>query len=167
MPLFLPAAMRFYKLCTIFGMLIIIAASLFSWTRLQRLEENVNTVFEEMVTVNMEVTGLKTELQHIDKVLQAADQTQKNNITIDDVPYSAYEIERLRTEKNTILLYIKEKELGLVASLSIKKHVMNEVRLLFISALMVLLFGALLTISGFIGWYFKIELFEDRRRRSG
>ena len=163
---FLHTAMRFYKLCSIFGLLIIIAAILLSWTRLQRLEENVSAIFEEMVTVNLEVTGLKTELQHIDKVLQAANPAEKNNITVDDVPYTAYEIERLRPERNAILLHLKEKELDLVASSSIKKNVMNEVRLLFVTALIVLLFGTLMTAFGVIGWYFKIELFEDRRKRS-
>ena len=60
---------------------------------------------------------------------------------------------------------MKEKELDLVASSSIKKHVMNEVRLLFITAIMFLLLGTLMTAFGFIGWYFKIELFEDRRSK--
>ena len=76
MPLFLPTAMRFYKLCAIFGVLIIVAVILFSWTRLQYLEENVSAVFEEMVTANLEVTGLKTELQHIDKEAEKPTENQ-------------------------------------------------------------------------------------------
>jgi hypothetical protein len=101
MPFFLSTAMRFYKLCAVIGLLIIIATILLSWTQLQQLENNVSLVFEEIVTVNLEVTGLKTELQHIDRVLQQADQSKgkSDNITVDEIPYSAYEIERLRTEK--------------------------------------------------------------------
>ncbi len=157
--------MRFYKLLAIFGVLIMIAAILFSWMRLQHLEENVSAIFEEIVTANLEVTGLKTELRHINKVLQVADHAEKKNITVDDITYTAYEVERLRTEKDAILLHVKEKELDLITSSSIKKNVMNEVRLLFVAALVILLLGTLMTVFGLIGWYFKIELFEDRRRK--
>jgi len=167
MAFFISTASQFYKLCAVVGALIIIVAIIFSWTRIQYLEEDVSAVFEEMVTSNLEVEGLKTELQHIDKVLQAANQAEKNkeNISVDDIPYTDYEVERLRKEKSSILLYIKEKELDLITSSSIKKHVMNEVRLLFITALAVILFGTLMMMFGFLGWYFKIELFEDRRRK--
>lgn len=168
MPLFLPTTMRLYKLCAVFGIMIVIAASLFSWTRLQSLESNVSASFEEMVTINLEVTGLKTELQHVERVLQAADSrgADKTNITVDDITYSSYEIERLRAEKNAIILHVKEKELEVVSSSGIKTNVMNEVRLLFITSVVVFLIGALMTAFGVIGWYFKIEFFEDRRARS-
>ncbi len=167
MPLFLPTAMRFYKITAILGLLVIIATIVFSWIQIDKFEQNVSEVFEEIITSNMEVDGLNTELEHINKVLQAANQLKdkKQAVTVDDVPYDAYEVERLRAEKNTITLYVKEKELDLATSSNIKNHVMNEVRLLFITALAFLLLGTLMTAFGIIGWYFKIELFEDRRKK--
>lgn len=167
MPLFLPTAMRFYKAAAVCGVLIIIATLVLSWLRIENFERSVSEVFEEIITSNMEVDGLHTELGHIDKVLQAESHSKdkKQGVTVDDVDYSGYEIERLRVEKSNILLYVKEKELDLVTSLNIKNHVMNEVRLLFITALTFLLLGTLMAAFGIIGWYFKIELFEDRRKK--
>jgi hypothetical protein len=167
MPLFLPTAMRFYKAIAILGLLVIISTIVLSWVQIEKFEQTVSDVFEEIITSNMEVDGLNIELQHINKVLQVANQNtdKKQAVTVDDVPYEVYEIERLRAEKKSILLHTKEKELDLVTSSNIKNHVMNEVRLLFIAALAFLLLGTLLTAFGIIGWYFKIELFEDRRKK--
>jgi len=167
MSLLLPTAMRFYKVTAILGLLVIIATIVFSWIQIEKFEQTVTDVFEEIVTSNMEVDGLNTELGHINKVLQAANQSEdkKQAVTVDEVSYDAYEVERLRAEKNTITLYIKEKELDLVSSSNIKNNIMNEVRLLFVTALAFLLLGTLMTAFGITGWYFKIELFEDRRKK--
>ena len=156
MPFFLPTAMRFYKAAAILGLLVVIAVILLSWLRIEKFEQTVSGVFEEIITSNMEMEGLKKELRHIDKVLQADDKNKnkKKAVEVDDVPYDIYEIERLRSEKNSILLHVKENELDLVASLNIKKHIMNEVRLLFVVALAFLLLGTLMTAFGFIGWHF-------------
>jgi len=167
MPLFLPTAMRFYKAAAVLGVLVIIATIVLSWLRIEKFEHTVSEVFEEIITSNMEVDGLHTELGHIDKVLQSENHSEekKQGVTVDDVDYTAYEIERLRVEKSNILLHIKEKELDLVASLNVKNHIMNEVRLLFVTALAFLLLGTLMTAFGIIGWYFRIEMFEDRRKK--
>jgi hypothetical protein len=168
MPLILPTAMRFYKTMAVLGLLVIIAIIVLSWLRIEKFEQTVTDIFEEIVTANMEVSGLQTELGHINKVLLKANlqEDKKLTVIVNDVSYAIYEIERLRAEKSNILLHIKEKELGLITSLNVKKYVMNEVRLLFVTALAFLLLGTLMTAFGFIGWYFKIELFEDRRKQA-
>ncbi len=169
MALLMPNALRFYKICAFLGLLIVIVTLSYSWNRMQQLEQSVSVVFEEIVITNMEVSGLKEELQHIDKVLSVVDGlgtiSNKEEIIVDEIPYTAYEIERLRNDKQNILLHVKEKELDLTESSSVKKHVMNEVRILFGIALMFLLLGTLLSAFGFLAWYFKIELFEDRRQK--
>ena len=168
MALLMPSAMRFYKICALVGLIIIILSISFSWMRMQQFEQSVSLVFEQIVTTNMEVTGLKEELQHIQKVLKAVEESEmpgnKEEIVVDEIPYTAYEIERLKNDKNNILLHIKEKELDLTESSSVKKHVMNEVRLMFGILLVCLVIGTLLSAFGFLAWYFKVELFEDRRR---
>lgn len=167
MALFLPTAMRFYKTIAIIGLLVIIATIVLSWVQIQKYETTVAGIFEEIVTANLEIEGLRIELDHIEKVLTAAEQLKndKQGVTADEVPYEAYEIERLRAEKDSILLHLKEKQLDLTASSNIKNNVMNEVRLLFISALFFLLMGTLMAALGVLGWYFKIEMFEDRRTK--
>ena len=167
MPFMMPTAMRFYKILAVLGLLAIIATIVLSWLRIDSFEKSVSTVFEEIITSNMEVNGLQAELGHITKVLQASSENQDKQkpVIVDDVPYDFYSIERLREERDNILLHVKEKELNLVSSLNIKNHVMNEVRLLFVAALAFLLLGTLMMAFGLIGWYLKIELFEDRRKK--
>ena len=168
MGLLMPTAMRLYKISALLGTLIIILAVSFSWMRIQLFEKSVSTVFEQIVTTKFEVEGLKQELAHIEKVLNAVGQLadKKEDVVVDEIPYSKYEIERLQNDKANIQMYIKEKELDLLGSDGAKIHVVNEVRILFIVVLVMLVFGTLLAAFGYLGWYFKVELFEDRRRKA-
>jgi len=167
MALLMPNAARFYKISALLGLLIIILVVTFSWMRMKEFEQSVSTVFEKIVVTNMEVNGLKDELMHIDKVLNTVGSpeamTTKEEIIVDDIPYSRYAIERLKNDKKNIVLHIKEKELDLAETSGVKKHVMNEVRLLFGVSLVLLLIGTIMAVFGFLAWYFKVELFEDRR----
>jgi len=157
--------MRFFKICALIGTLIIIVDISFSWIRIQSFEDTVVTVFESMITNQMELEGLQQELNHIDKVLTQVQQTKtEEKLTVDGIEYSAYEVERLRNEQASIRLYIQEKQLDLVGASSEKKHIMNEVRILFLGSLVFLVLGTLLSAFGYLAWHFKIELFEDRRK---
>jgi len=158
------SAIRFYKICALLGTLIIVADIVFSWSRIQAFENTVTNVFESMVTNQMELDGLQQELAHIGKVLIQADNTDEENSQVDGVKYSSYEIERLKNEQASIRLHMQEKQLDLAGSSSEKKYIMNEVRILFLGSLVFLVLGTLLSAFGYIAWYFKIELFEDRRK---
>jgi len=159
-------ATRFYKICALLGTLIIIADIGLSWVRIQAFESSVSNVFELMVTSQMELDGLQQELTHIGKVLEQAKESETNDkVRIDGVEYSAYEIERLRNEQASIRLNMQEKQLDLKGVSSEKKHIMNEVRILFLGSLVFLVLGTLLSAFGYLAWYFKIELFEDRRKK--
>jgi len=159
--------MRLYKVSALLGILIVILVISFSWMRIQLFENSVSAVFEDIVITKLEVDGLKQELVHINKVLNAVDKLddKKAEIIVDDISYTNYEIERLRNDKNSIQIYIKEKELDLMGSDGAKTHAMNEVRVLFVVALSTLVLGTLLAAFGCIGWYFKLEFFEERRRQ--
>jgi len=160
------SAIRFYKICALLGTLIILVDIGFSWSRIQAFENTVTDVFELMVTNQMELEGLQQELVHIDKVLeQAKEPNLENKLQVDGVEYSAYEVERLRNEQASVKLYIQEKQLDLVGVGSEKKHIMNEVRILFLGSLVFLVLGTLLSAFGYLAWYFKIELLEDRRKK--
>ncbi|RDH81391.1 MAG: hypothetical protein DIZ80_14990 [endosymbiont of Galathealinum brachiosum] len=160
------SALRFYKICALLGTLIIIVDIAFSWMRIQTFENNVTNVFESMVTNQMEFDGLQQELVHIDKVLvQSGEVSEGKKTKVDGIDYSTYEIERLRNEQASIRLHMQEKQLDLVGSSSEKKHIMNEVRILFLGSLVFLVLGTLLSAFGYLAWYFKIELFEDRRKK--
>jgi len=167
MALMMPNAMRFYKVCTVVGLLIIILSVLFAWVKINRFEMTIVDAFEGAVTTSLEVEGIDEALNHIEKVLKEADQsaTPKESVTTDGVSYSAYEIERLRSEKANLVVHKKEKELELTASNHVKKYVMNEIRLLFLMMLITLIIGIFLGVLGVLGWYLKIEFFEDRRQK--
>lgn len=167
MALLMPNAMRLYKILATSGILLIVLVIVLTWWRIQQFEQNVSTVFEQIITANLEMDGLQTELLHIERVLQVAEQnTQAENVTVDDVVYDSYGIERLRNEKDTMLLHISDKKIVLLELLDVKNNIMNEVRLLFVIALIFLLLATLMAVFGWFGWYFRIELFEDRRKAS-
>lgn len=158
--------MRFYKFCALLGTLIILLDIGFSWMRIQAFESSVTEVFESIVRTQMEVDGIDQELIHVNKVLSQQNDNAEEGKTaeIDGVEYTPYEIERLRAEQGNLQLFKQEKQLDLASLDSVKKHVMNEVRILFLISLIFLVMGTLLAAFGYLAWYFKVELFEDRRK---
>lgn len=168
MALLMPSAMRFYKISAVAGTLLVIVVLALSWIRVQQFERTVLDVFEKLAVDNLEAEALHDEMRHIDKVLKQVDASKdsKADIIVDGIQYTDYEIERLRYEKNNILLYMREKDLDIASTASAKDHVMVEVRILFLLSLVLLLIGTLLATFGFVGWYFRLELFEERRTRA-
>jgi len=161
----IPTVMRFYKICALLGTLVILLDAGFSWMRIQSFENTVTEVFESIVRTQMEMDGLQQELSHMDKVLRTVVNNEPSSeVVVDDIEYSPYEIERLKNEQVSIKLHLQEKQLALVALSSEKKYIMNEVRLLFLMSLIFLILGTLLAAFGYLAWYFKVELFEDRRK---
>lgn len=166
MSLQMPTAMRFFRISAILGTLIIIVTVSYAWMRIQKFEQNVYIVFEKMVTENLETESLKDELQHIEKVLKVAADKPAGNVEVDGVEYTSYEIERLRNDRQHIVGFVQEKTASLAQSTAVKKHIMNEVRILFVVSLMVLVVGTLLAVLGYLGWYYRVEMFEERRRQA-
>ena len=163
----IPTVMRFYKACALLGTLIILLDAGFSWMRIQSFENTVTEVFESIVRTQMEMDGLQQELSHMDKVLKLVEHKEiTSEVVVDDIEYSPYEVERLKNEHGSIKLYLQEKQLALVALSSEKKYIMNEVRILFLMSLIFLILGTLLAAFGYLAWYFKVELFEDRRKNA-
>jgi len=163
----IPTVMRFYKICALLGTLIILLDAGFSWMRIQSFESTVTDVFESIVRTQMEMDGLQQELSHMDKVLKTVENNESSSeVVVDDIEYSPYEIERLKNEQGSIKLHFQEKQLALVALSSERKYIMNEVRILFLMSLVFLILGTLLAAFGYLAWYFKVELFEDRRQNA-
>ena len=163
----IPTIMRFYKICALLGTLIILLDAGFSWMRIQSFENTVTEVFESIVRTQMEMDGLQQELSHMDKVLKhVVNKEVTSEVVVDEIEYSPYEVERLKNEHGSIKLYLQEKQLALVALSSEKKYIMNEVRILFLMSLIFLILGTLLAAFGYLAWYFKVELFEDRRKNA-
>ena len=158
--------MRLYKLCALLGTLIILMDIGLSWLRIAAFESNVTDVFESMVRTQMEIDGIQQELVHVEKVLQEQKESGSGDASqsVDGIEYTPYEIERLRSDKGNLNLFLQEKELDLAGLGNQKKFVMNEVRILFLFSLVFLVLGTLLAAFGYLAWYFKVELFEDRRK---
>jgi len=74
MALMMPNAMRFYKVCTVIGLIIIILSALFAWVKISRFELTVIDAFEGAVRTSLEVDGIDEALNHVDKVLQPVSQ---------------------------------------------------------------------------------------------
>lgn len=164
--------MRMYKICALLGTLIIVLDIVFSLQRIQSFESLVSEIFETKIKTQMEIDGLQQEISHINRVHEKSDAQktttglqQTKGAKVDSVEYTPYEVERLRNELRNLKLHLQEKKLDLIESNNEKKHVMNEVRVLFCMSLIFLVIGTLLAAFGYLAWYFKIELFEDRRKR--
>jgi hypothetical protein len=163
MPLLLPSAMRLYKASALLGTLIILLDIGVSWSRINAFENSVSNVFESIITTQMLVEGLQQELQHIDTAL-AQYQSGDQPVSVDGVEYNLQQLQRLRNEHADIKLYMREKQRDIQVLKKQKKFIMNEVRVLFLLSLLFLVIGTLLAAFGYLAWYFKVELFADRRK---
>lgn len=159
----LPSAMRLYKTCALLGTLIILIDIGVAWSRINAFESSVSNVFESIITTQMLVEGLQQELQHIDTAL-AQHEADERPVSVDGIEYNVQQLERLRNERTDIKLYMREKQRDNAALNKQKKNIMNEVRVLFLLSLFFLIIGTLLSAFGYLAWYFKVELFADRRK---
>jgi len=157
---------RTYKISALLGYLIIAASLLFPFKYMQSLEANTSQVFEKIITSDLEAKGLIDELNHLEKVLRKADKLDslKQDLNVDGIDYSQYEIERLKKEQENIKLFLHEKEINKKSYVSAKNLLLNKVKILFIVSSLCMLLGTLLAAFGTIAWYFQLELFEDRRK---
>jgi hypothetical protein len=163
MPLLLPSAMRLYKTCALIGTLIILIDIGVSWSRINAFESSVSNVFGSIITTQMLIEGLQQELDHIDTAL-AQYEADQQPVSVDGVEYNMQQLERLRNERVDIKLYMREKQRDISVLNKQKKFIMNEVRILFLLSLLFLIVGTLLSAFGYLAWYFKVELFADRRK---
>lgn len=163
MPLLLPSAMRLYKTCALLGTVIILLDIGISWSRINAFESSVSKVFESIITTQMLVEGLQQELQHIDTAL-AESTGDESPVSLDGIEYNAQQLQRLRSERADIKLHVREKQRDIAVLNKQKKFIMNEVRVLFLLSLLFLVVGTLLSAFGYLAWYFKVELFADRRK---
>lgn len=163
MPLLLPSAIRLYKTCALLGTLIILVDIGVSWSRINAFESSVSNVFESIITTQMIVEGLQQELQHIDTAL-AQYETDTQPVIVDGVEYNMQQLQRLRNERADIKLHMREKQRDIAILNKQKTFIMNEVRILFLLSLLFLVVGTLLSAFGYLAWYFKVELFADRRK---
>lgn len=163
MPLLLPSAMRLYKACALLGTLIILLDIGVSWSRINAFESSVSNVFESIITTQMLVEGLQQELQHIDTAL-AQYAANEQPVSADGIEYNTQQLQRLRSERADIKLYMREKQRDISLLNKQKKFIMDEVRILFLLSLLFLIIGTLLSAFGYLAWYFKVELFADRRK---
>lgn len=163
MPLLLPSAMRLYKVCALLGTLIILIDIGVAWSRINAFEGSVSNVFESIITTQMLVEGLQQELQHIDTAL-AQYAANEQSVSADGIEYNTQQLQRLRNERADIKLYMREKQRDISLLNKQKKFIMDEVRILFLLSLLFLIIGTLLSAFGYLAWYFKVELFADRRK---
>lgn len=158
--------MRFYRISALLGTLIILMDVGIMMMRIQDFESNVSEVFESRVLVKMELDSIEQELEHVNKVLeQGKTDGDSETAEVEGVVYTSYEVERLRNEQKNLELFVREKQLYLDSLDRQKKFIMNEVRILFMIALIFLVIGTLFAAFGYLAWYFKVELFEDRRKK--
>jgi ABC-type multidrug transport system fused ATPase/permease subunit len=155
--------MRLYKACALLGTLIILLDIGVSWSRINAFESSVSNVFESIITTQMLVEGLQQELQHIDTAL-AQYAANEQSVSADGIEYNAQQLQRLRNERADIKLYMREKQRDISLLNKQKKFIMDEVRVLFLLSLLFLILGTLLSAFGYLAWYFKVELFADRRK---
>ena len=155
--------MRLYKTCALLGTLIILIDIGVSWSRINAFENSVSNVFESIITTQMLVEGLQQELQHIDTAL-TQHATDEQSVSVDGIEYNMQQLQRLRNERTDIKLHMREKQQDIAVLNKQKTFIMNEVRVLFLLSLLFLIVGTLLSAFGYLAWYFKVELFADRRK---
>lgn len=160
------SALRIYRILILIGTVILAVSLYLSWHYLNQYEQSMGEPFARNISAQLELDGLQEDLKQIDKILTAYKNRPKGDtkVEVDGIDYTAYEVERLEQEKGTLEIFAKEKKLIIDQTSGFKSQVMSNVKILFVVTLVAGFAGVLFIAFGIVGWYLRIELFEDRRK---
>jgi len=159
-------ALRIYKSLMFIGIVILVTTLYIAWHYINQYESSLGEPFARAISTQLELQGLEDDIKQIDRILTAYKSRPEgeSKVEVDGIDYSAYEVERLRQEKSSLELFAHEKQMLLDESSGFKNRVMANVKILFAVSLIASFAGILFVAFGIVGWYLRIELFEDRRK---
>ncbi len=153
-----------YKTCALIGSLIVILMPYVAWQYISDTEDRVLSVLEQDVLTKLDLESMKIQYQLIQNAISASQSNSNNPNAVD---YSESELEHLQAESLNLRTQIESLALDLGTVEATKKAIIWEVKLIAGLCFIIMLLAMLIAAYGYLGWYFHIRIYQERRSEFG
>jgi len=153
-----------YQACVLVGLLLVAASSYYAYHLLQQRSENSASIVDELVTLELELETLEKSASSLSVLIEAADD-QGSEIVFEDriYSYTAVQIEQFEKELTQTLHLIEQQRDAADTLMWSESKLLYQLRRYGASALVGIVCGLLLCCFGLVCWYFRLDVFQDRR----
>jgi len=152
-----------YASFVIFGIIIIVASVVMSNSKIEFFEHNTNRIHRLITAAELELETLEREASTIEKTL--TDMSER----IGDKPENNKKLTRdflnLKNDIQDLHVDIAEKQKLVISLNLLKTGTLSQIKILFWVNSGLLVIGMLMVILGSAALAFKLEIFEERRKR--
>lgn len=153
-----------YKVFALTGLLLVVITPYVAWQYVTKLEDKAVSIFEQSILTRLDQESLQEQYQSIQNAISASlDRTDSNEA----VNYSASELEYLRAESYNLTTQIESLAIDAGTFAAAKKAIIKEIKIAFVLSFVIMLCSMLLAAFGFLGWYFHIRIYQERRSDFG
>ncbi len=153
-----------YKTCALAGSLVAILLPFFASQYISSLEEKAVSIFEQGILTKLDLESTQIQFKLINDAIAAS---QNDVIAPNTVDYTESELEHLQAESLNLNSQIESLALSVGTIEATKKAIITEVKLTIFLSFLVMLISTLIAAFGYLGWYFHIRIYQERRSEFG
>ena len=153
-----------YKTCALIGSLFVFLMPYFAWQYISDSEDRILSVLEQGVLTKLDLESMQIQYRLIQDAISASQSGSNDPNAVD---YTESELEHLRAESLNLSTQIQTLALDLGTVEATKKAILSEVKLIAGLCFIVMLFAMLFAAYGYLGWYFHIRIYQERRSEFG
>ncbi len=150
-----------YKSLALFGTLLTLLTPYLSWTHLTKLEPYAVEIFEQQIIIDLDIRSLNQQYGSLENAIESSNNRNRGN----SIQYSETQLEQLKIESAALDQQIEQRVGDLDAVQAEKNSLISNVKITVGITLIVLTVAMVMAIFGFLGWYFDIKIFQERRER--
>jgi hypothetical protein len=147
-----------YKLCAVLGTFIAALAPYISWQYVQNFEDEATAVFERQILTELDLESLNAQFNSLKSAIESGRQSGE-----DSTDYTPEQIQHMLGDSEALHRRIEQTQTERRRLETAKRNLIGDIKLLFIATVAVTVIGAVAAIAGFLGWYFHVQIFQERR----
>lgn len=156
-----------YLACIWVGLLLVAASIYYAYYLLQQRSEHSAGILDELVTLELELETLENSVAALSEIIETADDHGSELIYEDKIySYTPVQVEQLEKELSQTLRLIEQQRDAADSLMWSQSKLLYQLRRYSAGSLVGIVCGLLLCFFGILCWYFKLDVFPDRRQAS-
>lgn len=148
-----------YKFSLLTGITVSLATPFFGWSYVQQMERQATRLFEQTILAKLDLGSLQSQYQSLQQV------TGSNTASENPIEYSERQMKVLEAEALVVGSQVNKLQARLDTLEQAKTAITSKIKIAFITAVLLMSGGIVLTLAGFLGWYFHVQIFSERRSK--
>lgn len=164
-----PWADKLYKAMVAAGILMLVAAAWLFAEQWAQFERRASVVYELMIMSSIEIDSLNRELRVLEQVVQGEVPTRGGSMDgeAEEMPqYSEAQVAQLMLELGALNAQLQEKSGRYTEAALTRDALFQQLLVSIVLAIAAVVAAVILLLLGALGWRYRIQIFEDRRKGS-